>query len=107
VYCPVRLKMGRSGDRNFERYFFTGLSWDEAVARCPNFVYPACHNSKDNVTISGDAIAMKAFLEKLTEEKIFNRAVESSNIAFHCQYIAEAGPRLKASLDKVPRFFVY
>lgn len=32
-----------------------GLTWEDASARCPEGVYPACHNGKDSVTISGDA----------------------------------------------------
>ena len=30
-----------------------GLSWEEAVKRCPKNVYAACDNVPDSVTISG------------------------------------------------------
>lgn len=32
-----------------------GLTWEQAKERCPEGVYPACHNGADSVTISGDA----------------------------------------------------
>lgn len=32
-----------------------GLTWEDAAARCPEGVYPACHNGQDSVTVSGDA----------------------------------------------------
>lgn len=33
-----------------------GLSWEECRQRCPPGVVPACHNSKDTVTISGPQV---------------------------------------------------
>lgn len=33
-----------------------GLSWEECKQRCPPGVVPACHNSKDTVTISGPQV---------------------------------------------------
>ncbi|KAL0271260.1 UNVERIFIED_CONTAM: hypothetical protein PYX00_008407 [Menopon gallinae] len=78
-----------------------GLSWEEAKARCPPDIYPACHNSVDGVTISGPADSINAFVQKLTEEKIFAKTVPSAGVAFHSRYIAEAGPKLKASLEKL------
>ena len=30
-----------------------GMTWDEAIARCPDGVVPACHNAHDTITISG------------------------------------------------------
>lgn len=78
-----------------------GMTWEEATARCPEGVAPACHNSKDSVTISGDPAALTKFVAQLQSEQIFARMVESSNVAFHSRYIADAGPKLKASLDKL------
>lgn len=34
----------------------TGLSWEDCKLRCPPGVVPACHNSKDTVTISGPQV---------------------------------------------------
>ncbi|GLH14335.1 Fatty acid synthase [Gryllus bimaculatus] len=78
-----------------------GLTWEEAKARCPPEIVPACHNSKDNITISGPVEDTRKFLKVLQAEGIFNREVASSNIAFHSRYIAEAGPKLRKSLDRI------
>lgn len=40
-------------------------------------------------------------MKQLTDENIFAKIVPSSGVAFHSRYIAEAGPKLKASLEKV------
>ena len=45
-----------------------GLSWEDAKARCPEGVVAACHNSKDSVTISGDAQAVRKFVKQLKKE---------------------------------------
>lgn len=78
-----------------------GLSWEEAKARCPADISPACHNSADSVTISGPADSITKFVKELTNEGIFAKAVHSAGVAFHSRYIAEAGPKLRASLNKV------
>lgn len=61
----------------------------------------ACHNSGDNVTISAPAELLDPFLEELSAQGIFNRKVNSSGFAFHSKYIADAGPQLRANLEKV------
>lgn len=78
-----------------------GLTWKEAKERCPPLVYPACHNSQSNVTISGDPKETNKFMADLTSEDIFVRKVNSVGYAFHCRHIAKAAPILKTSLDKV------
>jgi fatty acid synthase len=32
-----------------------GLTWEDAIKRCPKGVVPVCHNGLDSVTISGKA----------------------------------------------------
>lgn len=78
-----------------------GLSWEECIRRLPNDVIPACHNDVDSVTISGRAESVEAFVKELNDEGVFAKMVKSSGIAFHSKYIAEAGPKLKRSLDKI------
>lgn len=65
-----------------------GLTWEEAKARCPSDIFPACHNAKDSVTISGPVDSIKKFVEKLKSEEIFAKEVKSSGQAFHSKYIA-------------------
>ncbi|KAK2587686.1 hypothetical protein KPH14_003803 [Odynerus spinipes] len=78
-----------------------GLSWEEAARRCPPGVYPVCHNSADSVTISGPIEATNKFIKELQAENIFAKGVDSSSIAFHSKYIAPAGPKLRAVLEKI------
>lgn len=43
-----------------------GLTWEETVKRCPEGVYPACHNGQDSVTISGDAEKVNQNFKKIS-----------------------------------------
>ncbi|XP_055685284.1 fatty acid synthase-like [Lutzomyia longipalpis] len=78
-----------------------GLSWEECLKRLPVDIVPACHNSADNVTISGPVESVKKFVKILETEGIFAKIVDSSGIAFHSKYMADVGPILKKSLDKI------
>lgn len=44
---------------------------------------------------------MNKFVATLNAEGIFAKAVSSSGIAFHSKYIADAGPKLRKSLDRI------
>jgi len=78
-----------------------GLSWKDAQEMCPPDVIPACNNSADSVTISGPPESLLKFAEELKSKGIFTKMVSSSGIAFHSKYIASAGPKLHALLDKI------
>nr|XP_027196308.1 fatty acid synthase-like [Dermatophagoides pteronyssinus] len=78
-----------------------GLTWNEAKARCPSGVVPACHNSQDSVTISGDYDTTKKFVEQLKSENIFAREVKSCNIAFHCHFMEKIAPSLLKKLEEI------
>lgn len=78
-----------------------GLSWEETTKRCPPGVYPVCHNSADSVTISGPVEPTERFIKELQSEGIFAKQVNSSGYAFHSKYIASAGPKLRAVLEKI------
>ncbi|XP_055691897.1 fatty acid synthase-like [Lutzomyia longipalpis] len=78
-----------------------GLSWEKCLRRLPEDILPACNNSADNVTISGPTDAVNKFVETLKNEGIFAKTVNVSGRAFHSKYIADAGPLLKNSLDKI------
>lgn len=53
------------------------------------------------VQISGPTASVEKFVAQLSSEGIFAKAVKSSGIAFHSKYIAEAGPKLRKSLDRI------
>lgn len=78
-----------------------GLSWEETKRRCPSDVSPACHNSSDSVTISGPTESINKFVAELQKEGIFAKVVKSCGVAFHSEYIAPAGPKLRAVLEKI------
>lgn len=76
-----------------------GMSWEEVKARVPEDIIAACHNSADSVTISGPPASISKFVSSLQAEGIFAKEVSSSGVAFHSKYVAEAGPKLKKSLE--------
>ena len=78
-----------------------GLSWEEAERRCPKGVVPACHNSADSVTISGEYDATLKFLNELRAENVFAREVKSSDISFHSYYMEAIAPTILDKLKKV------
>ncbi|XP_076460136.1 fatty acid synthase-like [Babylonia areolata] len=78
-----------------------GLTWEEAKAQCPPGVTPACHNAEETVTISGPKDAVNAFVEKLKEEKVFVRAVNTGGIAFHSKAMEVVGPEFRKKLEQI------
>ncbi|XP_065221121.1 fatty acid synthase-like [Planococcus citri] len=67
-----------------------GQSYNVMKDIIPAEVEIACHNSPTNCTLSGPTEIMQEFIKDLNEKNIFNRAVKSSNIAYHSRYIASA-----------------
>lgn len=61
----------------------------------------ACHNSTNNVTVSGPSQSVSKLVSQLTQQGIFAKVVKSSNYALHSRLIADAGPIFHKSLDKI------
>ncbi|KAI8423490.1 hypothetical protein MSG28_012604, partial [Choristoneura fumiferana] len=78
-----------------------GLTWEETARRCPPDVFPACHNSADNVTVSGPSDSVEQLVAELKTEGVFVRSVNSTGIAFHSKYIAAAVPQLRTKLQEI------
>ncbi|XP_055839922.1 fatty acid synthase isoform X2 [Episyrphus balteatus] len=78
-----------------------GVKWEDCNDLLSPGVFPVCHNSEDNVTISGPEAEISATIEALSGKGIFAKAVNSSGYAFHSKYIADAGPKLRKSLEKI------
>lgn len=78
-----------------------GLSWEESKIRCPANVCPACHNSSDSVTISGNYEETKTFIEQLRTENIFVREVNSCGVAFHSYLMESIAPSLLEKLKRI------
>ena len=81
--------------------FFPGLTWEETKLRCPKDVVPACHNSVDSVTISGPEKSVLAFVDKLQQEGIFAKHVNSSGVAFHSTAMADISHQFRSALKQV------
>jgi len=77
------------------------MTWEEARRRCPEGVIPACHNSSDNVTVSGPADSVASFVTELQNEGVFAKAVNSGGVAFHSSYMSLAAPAFKRRLEQV------
>lgn len=77
------------------------LTWEEAKKRIPEGVFAACHNGEDSVSISGPPPEIEKFVSQLSAEGIFAKKVNSAGIAFHSKYIADAGPKLRANLERL------
>lgn len=73
---------------------------------CPPDVVPACHNSKDTVTISGSAASVSKFVTDLQKKQIFAKNVNSAGIAFHSYEMTKIAPALKSALAKVSLLWI-
>uniref|UniRef100_H9H9W4 Fatty acid synthase n=1 Tax=Nomascus leucogenys TaxID=61853 RepID=H9H9W4_NOMLE len=80
-----------------------GLSWEECKQCCPPGVVPACHNSKDTVTISGPQALVFEFVEQLRKEGVFAKEVRTGSMAFHSYFMEAIAPPLLQALKKVIR----
>lgn len=78
-----------------------GLTWEEAKELCPEGVFPACHNSVDNCTISGYKDKIESFVSELQSKGRFAKAVNSCNLSFHCPVIKAAETRLRKLLSTI------
>uniref|UniRef100_A0A6P7GI13 Fatty acid synthase n=1 Tax=Diabrotica virgifera virgifera TaxID=50390 RepID=A0A6P7GI13_DIAVI len=67
-----------------------GLSKEKVRVILPDDIFMACHNSKDNVTITGPQASVRRFVDELSKRGVFTRLVETANIAFHSKYLMDA-----------------
>jgi fatty acid synthase len=81
------------------------MTWEEAHHRCPDGVFPACHNSHDSITVAGPAAAISEFVTKLRTEGIFATEVDSVGGAFHSPWASVAAPILRPRLQEVRKSF--
>ncbi|GJQ69352.1 hypothetical protein Trydic_g6479 [Trypoxylus dichotomus] len=78
-----------------------GVGYNEAKDKIPPSIEVACHNSKDNCTLSGPTEDMEVYVKQLQEQGIFARLVNVSNIAYHSKYIKPAAPKLLEYLRQI------
>lgn len=86
----------------FNRSFqILGKGYEQIKDSLPKGIEVACHNSKDNCTLTGPAELVGEFVEQLQEQKVFAKTVNVANIAYHSKHIAPAGPGLLKRLKEV------
>ncbi|KAE8745684.1 hypothetical protein FOCC_FOCC007568, partial [Frankliniella occidentalis] len=78
-----------------------GLGYQDVLPRLPPTIDVACHNSSTSCTLSGPAQDVDSFVRKLSDEGVFARAVNVSDIAYHSRYIQPAAPHLLQHLKEV------
>lgn len=78
-----------------------GLTWEEAKKRCPEYVYPACHNGIDTVAISGLHEPLAKFVDELKSEGVFAKMVNVANVAFHSKYVGKACEQMQLELQNI------
>lgn len=78
-----------------------GLSWEKTQEVCPLEITISCYNGPDSVTVSGPVESIDAFVKKLEQDNIFVKSVDSSGIAFHSKYVAEAAEVFRFEVEKL------
>lgn len=78
-----------------------GLTWEEANRRCPDCVYPSCHNGPDTVVISGLVEPTAKFVDELVAEGVFAKMANNANVAFHSKYVEKACDQMQLELQSV------
>ncbi|XP_030745584.1 fatty acid synthase-like [Sitophilus oryzae] len=78
-----------------------GLSLEQIEKILPKDIYVACHNSSNNVTISGPKESVENFVNSLTKEGYFAKIVNTLGVAFHSNYIENAAVYFIDMLRKI------
>ncbi|GAB6031065.1 hypothetical protein CHUAL_007876 [Chamberlinius hualienensis] len=81
--------------------YSVGMSVKEIESRLPEGVYCACHNAKDNVTISGKKQIIETFVSELVNEEKFTKLVPTNGRGFHCPIMNTAIPILSEFINKI------
>ena len=89
------------------RYSVIGKGYNEIKDCLPETIEVACHNSANSCTLSGPTDDVEKYVEQLKEQKIFAKAVNVANIAYHSKHIAPAAPNLLSRLQEVEYIHIY
>lgn len=73
----------------------------QRVPNLPPSIDIGCHNSDENVTLSGPADDMETYLETLKKKNIFVRTVNSNGIAYHSRMVRRQADFVQKFIDKV------
>ncbi|XP_065212331.1 fatty acid synthase-like [Planococcus citri] len=78
-----------------------GKGYNQIKNDLPESIEVACHNSATSCTLSGPTEDVENYVKQLQEQKVFAKAVNVANIAYHSKHIAPAAPNLLARLKEV------
>lgn len=78
-----------------------GKGYNEIKDNLPDGIEVACHNSKDNCTLTGPSDLVAEYVQQLQEQKVFAKMVNVANVAYHSKHIIPAGPGLMTRLKEV------
>uniref|UniRef100_A0A2S2QQD5 Fatty acid synthase n=1 Tax=Sipha flava TaxID=143950 RepID=A0A2S2QQD5_9HEMI len=76
-----------------------GLNYQN-IPDLPPSIDIGCHNSENNVTLSGPAEDMEIYLETLKKQNIFVKTVNSNGIAYHSRMVRKQAEFVKKFIDK-------
>ncbi|CAG2101507.1 unnamed protein product [Medioppia subpectinata] len=76
-----------------------GLSRTQALQYCPNGVYIACNNGKENVVITGPMKHMLEIIKQLKAKGVFVRPLDCDEIPYHSPYISESAKAMKEAIN--------
>lgn len=80
--------------------FYLGLGYQN-IPDLPSNIDIGCHNSEDNVTLSGPADDMENYLETLKKRNVFVRTVNSNGIAYHSRMVLKQAKFVEKFINKV------
>lgn len=90
---------------NFNTFNISGLNYQN-IPDLPPSIDIGCHNSEDNVTLSGPADDMEKYLETLKKRNIFVRAVNSNDVAYHSRMVKRQADFVQKFIEKVNLFLM-
>lgn len=83
--------------------FLSGLN-HQNLPNLPPTIDVGCHNSDDNVTLTGPVEDMENYMETLKKQNVFVRAVNSNGIAYHSRMVVRQAEFVKKFIEKVNVF---
>lgn len=92
-------------ENNLNNFIFSGLNYQN-IPNLPPSIDIGCHNSEDNVTLSGPADEMESYLETLKKQNIFVRTVNSNGIAYHSRMVKRQAAFVQKFIEKVISYLV-
>lgn len=89
----------------FNNIILLGLNYQN-IHDLPSSIDIGCHNSENNVTLSGPFDEMENYLETLRKRNVFVRTVNSNDIAYHSRLVRRQANFVQKFIEKVNLYLV-